>query len=33
MSLAASSAEILEQMALGRPAPVWLDALRIERLN
>ena len=33
LTLAASSAEILEQMALGRPAPVWLDALRIERFS
>ena len=33
LTLAASTAEWLEQMALGRPPPTWLDALRIERFN
>lgn len=33
LTLAASTAELMEQMALGRPAPTWLDALRIERFN
>ena len=33
LTLAASTAEWLEQMALGRPAPTWLDALRIERFR
>ena len=33
LTLAASTAELMEQMALGRAAPVWLDALRIERFN
>ncbi len=33
LTLAASTAELVEQMAMGRPAPAWLDALRIERFN
>lgn len=33
LTLAAATAEMMEQMALGRPAPAWLDALRIERFN
>ncbi|MFK0300533.1 NAD(P)/FAD-dependent oxidoreductase [Brevundimonas sp. NPDC090276] len=33
LTLAASTAELMEQMALGRPAPAWLDALRIERFR
>lgn len=33
LTLAASTAEWLEQMALGRPAPAWFDALRIERFR
>lgn len=33
LTLAASTAEVLEQMALGRPTPTWLEALRIERFR
>ncbi|MGH7025802.1 NAD(P)/FAD-dependent oxidoreductase [Brevundimonas sp.] len=33
LTLAAKTAELMEQMALGRPAPGWLDALRIERFR
>lgn len=33
LTLAAATAERVEQMALGRPAPAWLDALRIERFR
>jgi len=31
LTLAAFTAETMEGLALGRPAPAWLDALRIER--
>ncbi|MGX1803093.1 NAD(P)/FAD-dependent oxidoreductase, partial [Brevundimonas naejangsanensis] len=33
LTTAARTAEIIEQMALGRPAPDWTDALRIERFG
>ncbi|MBD7941425.1 NAD(P)/FAD-dependent oxidoreductase [Brevundimonas guildfordensis] len=33
LTTAARTAEIVEQMALGRPAPDWIDALRIERFG
>lgn len=33
LTTAARTAEIVEQMALGQPAPGWTDALRIERFG
>ncbi len=33
LTTAARTAEIVEQMALGQPAPRWIDALRIERFG
>ena len=33
LTTAARTAEIVEQMALGRPAPDWIDALRLERFG
>lgn len=33
LTLAAVTAEAMEQIALGRPSPMWMEALRIERFG
>ena len=33
LTLAAVTAEAMEQIALGRPSPRWMEALRIERFD